>query len=359
VNEQAPEIVPSEPLAVPRSWGPQALRLHRWLLRRPRLLPRGARLLLAVSGGQDSMALALLMRDLQPLYGWELALWHGDHGWHPDAAAVAAELLAWARVQGLTVWADRAAAGEAHGEAAARRWRYSCLAQRARQWHCGHVLTGHTATDRAETVLLNLARGCHRRGLASLGPSRPLSEGDEQGAGVTLVRPLLIFDRSDTGRLCRTRQLPVWIDPSNNDRRLRRNRLRAEVLPVLEDCHPGACRRISQQAERLAEELTTDTELLQLALAGLGRHPESFVTLGRPALAQLSPATSRRLLAHWLELHIGVSPPASSIDTLEYRLRHNQAPGRLDLPGGWSLRWTSSTLVLKTRPDGQPHAEPG
>lgn len=338
---------------MPRSWGPQALRLHRWLLQRPRLLPRGARLLLAVSGGQDSMALAVLMRDLQPLHGWELALWHGDHGWHGASGTVAQELLAWARVQGLTAWTDRAAPGEANGEAAARDWRYSCLARRARHWHCGHVVSGHTATDRAETVLLNLARGCHRRGLTSLGPSRPLTDGDEPGPGAALVRPLLIFDRGDTGRICRQRQLPLWIDPSNDDQRLKRNRLRAEVLPVLEACHPGACRRISQQAERLAEELATDAELIELALAGLERRLGTVVALDRPTLAKLSPATVKRLLAHWLEVELGVSPLASCLDTLVYRLRQNRAAGRLDLPGGWFLHWTSTDLILSARPYGQ------
>lgn len=359
MNKEPQEIVPSGPRAVPRSWGPQALRLHRWLLRRPQLLPRGTRVLLAVSGGQDSMALAVLLRDLQPLHGWELALWHGDHGWHAASAVVAQELLAWARVQGLTAWMDRAAPGEANGEAAARHWRYGCLARRARLWRCGHVVSGHTATDRAETVLLNLARGCHRRGLASLGPSRPLRGADEQGPGTALVRPLLIFDRGDTDRICRQRQLPLWIDPSNEDRRLKRNRLRAEVLPVLEACHPGACRRISQQAERLAEELAADSELIQLAVTGLERRQGPAVTLDRPALAQLSPATVRRVLSRWLESHTGFGPVASSLDTMEYRLRQNRASGHLDLPGGWFLRWTSTDLVLSASPHGQSDAEPG
>ena len=64
-------------------WSPFHLRLHRLLLRRPQLLPPHATLLLAVSGGQDSMALVGLLRDLQRLHHWRLLLWHGDHGWRP------------------------------------------------------------------------------------------------------------------------------------------------------------------------------------------------------------------------------------------------------------------------------------
>ena len=153
---------------------------------------RGARLLLAVSGGQHSMALTILLRDLQPLYGWELALWHGDHGWHPRSATVATELLAWARVQGLTAWSDQAPVGDAQGEAAARRWRYGCLEQEARQLGCGRIVTGHTASDRAETLLFHLIRGSGLRGLASLRACRPLAP------GLTLVRPLLGMQRSET-----------------------------------------------------------------------------------------------------------------------------------------------------------------
>ena len=305
------------------------------------------------------MALTILLRDLQPLYGWQLALWHGDHGWHGASAAVAKELVAWARIQDLTVWTDRAEPGEAGREAAARHWRYGCLARRARHWDCQHVVAGHTATDRAETVLLNLARGCHRRGLASMGPSRPLTDERAGEPSLALVRPLLAFDRADTADVCRERRLPVWLDPSNNDTQLRRNRLRAEVLPVLEACHPGACRRISLQAERLAEELATEKELLQLAIRNLEGRLGSFVTLDRAALAQLSPSTRGLVLAWWLRERTGVIHKASSLDSLEYRLRNSWGHGRHDLQGGWCLSWTSTHLALGQSTHGQPDARSG
>lgn len=325
-----------------RPWGRDQARLHRHLLRRPSLLPAGGSLLLAVSGGQDSMALTTLLLDLQPLHGWRLLLWHGDHGWRPDAARQAGELARWARSLGLALRLDQADPVPA-GEAAARDWRYGRLAAAALQGHCSHVVTGHTASDRAETVLLNLARGSHLRGLASLGACRPL---DPAAGPLQLARPLLIFDRSDTGRLCRERDLPVWPDSSNADLRFARNRLRADVMPVLETLHPGASRRISAQAERLEAQFAAETELLDLALAGL-RQGGDPARLPRLRLAGLALASQRRLLHHWLRGHLGREPGAGSLETLVDRLARGRSPGRLDLTAGWQLHWDQRTLWVR------------
>ena len=92
------------------------------------------------------------------LHHWDLQLWHGDHRWRPESSQQAAELGQWAASQGLGVvvdcWADEGVSE--CSEAAAREWRYGCLEQRARQLGCSHVVSGHTASDRAETVLLHL-----------------------------------------------------------------------------------------------------------------------------------------------------------------------------------------------------------
>ena len=345
-------ILPSEL----RDWSADHQRLHRLLLRRPDLLPRGTGLLLAVSGGQDSMAMLGLLRDLQPLHGWRLQLWHGDHGWRQEAAHQAAQLAAWAREQGLPLdlehaaVVENAASGGGNREAEGRRWRYGALARAARRRGCRHVLTAHTATDRAETVLLNLARGSHRRGLASLRTLRPL-DGD-----LLLVRPLLGFSRTDTARLCRQLGLPLWHDPGNDDLHLSRNRIRAEVLPVLEALHPGASQRISLQAERLAAELDQEPELLQLALRSLeapnGTAAAGLATtaLDRRALLRLSPVGQRRLLRHWLESQIGQPIGAEALEAWQARLPLERGPGRADLGERWQLHWDRFTLWLVPPP---------
>jgi tRNA(Ile)-lysidine synthase len=333
------------------SWSGDHHRLHRLLLRQPELLPAGAPLLLAVSGGQDSMALLGLLLDLRGRHGWQLSLWHGDHGWRPESGRQGRQLAAWAADRSLPLCLEQwqRPSGQRPTEAAARQWRYGRLTQRARQLDCRRVLTGHTATDRAETLLLNLARGCHRRGLASLRQRRRL-EGE-----VELVRPLLAFDRRDTARICRALEMPVWTDASNADTRFSRNRLRLEVGPVLNALHPGADRRIARAAERLAEAEAAGHELLELALepllsidAGSSPAPSGAraVGLDRQRLAALQPGNQSQLLMLWLERHSGRRWPARSLETPLQRLAAARGPGRADLGDGWQLRWQGPTLWL-------------
>ncbi|MGA1303337.1 MAG: tRNA lysidine(34) synthetase TilS [Cyanobium sp.] len=344
-------ILPSDASPPGRRWGPDQDRLHRHLLRQPPLLPKGARLLLALSGGQDSMALLGLLRDLQELHGWHLSLWHGNHGWHSEAADQAQSLQAWAERQQLPLHGQRADPPPAT-EAAAREWRYRCLQEHAEALGCSHVLTAHTATDRAETLLLNLARGSHRRGLGALRARRPLAN------GIQLVRPLLSFTRNDTARICQEMALPLWIDPSNTESRFSRNRVRASVLPVLEELHPGATTRMAALAERLAQEEEQAGEVLAMALGSLVVAPDqkgALTALNRRSLAALQPANQRLLVQQWLRLHWGSPLEARILERLLARLPLDQGPGRHDLGEGWHLRWEGGSLLLfPPTDDGRP-----
>jgi tRNA(Ile)-lysidine synthase len=335
-------ILPFSATPKPSDWSPDLDRLHRHLLRHPSLLPKGAHLLLAVSGGQDSMALTSLIGDLRILHGWTLSLWHGNHGWRAEAAAQGEALASWAAERGFSLHREQARPVPG-SEAQAREWRYACLRRQAAALGCQHVLTGHTASDRAETLLLHLARGSHRQGLASLRATRPLGEGCQ------LVRPLLLFSRQDTARLCEQRGLPVWIDASNADARFSRNRVRAEVLPVLEALHPGATRRIAATAERLQEETDEVEELLHLALRPLEdamKGDADGFHLDRAALMALHPANQRRLLQTWLRRHWGRNLSAHDLAHLLSRLSRKQGPGKQDLTMGWQLHWNGCRLTL-------------
>ena len=146
---------------------------------------------------------------------------------------------------------------------------------------------------------------------------RPL--GAPAADGTLLVRPLLVFSREETGHICSEQGLPVWEDSSNQDPRFERNRIRAEVMPVLEALHPGAARRISGLASRLEEEASEEEELIALALGGLGVTPES-PGLARRRLIGLRHANRRRLLRHWLEAQGVPIPTARLLEQLSDRL---------------------------------------
>ena len=319
-------------------WSDLHRRLHQQLLQQSDLLPDGEPLLLAVSGGQDSMALVGLLSDLRRLHHWPLQLWHGNHGWRPEAEQQARELQAWAQEQGLPIAIDHWSTPQAD-EASARAWRYGQLEALAQQLGCRRVVTGHTASDRSETVLLQLARGSHRRGLTSLRPRRTLS------GTIELVRPLLAFCRSDTAQLCQELGLPIWLDPSNSDPRFSRNRVRHEVLPVLEALHPGASTRISQLSERLAQEEEGQRQLEELALTSL----ESTATQGlqRRPFSALARSNQRRLLHRWLTNRGIRLKNTKQLEQLLNRLPPHCGPGQADLGNGFLLQWHRDLIWLE------------
>ena len=314
-------------------------RLHRRLLMQPQLLPQGSSLLLAVSGGQDSMALLALLQDLAPLHGWSLSLWHGDHRWHDNSSRIAAELSSWCQQRQLPLQVDQAAPGQVPSEAKARHWRYEQLEQRGRQTGAD-VVTGHTASDRAETMLLQLARGSDLAGLAALPSVRPLSP-----EGPLLRRPLLHLQRHDTLQICQDLALPIWEDPSNQSPAFARNRIRQEVLPVLEALHPGTTQRMSDLAERVSQVRDSQTELSRMALKLL----QTAAGLDRRGLGALSSASRRLLLAQWLQQQGVPALPASQLDELSRRLEGGAPGGAADLAGGWQLSWKGAELALQQR----------
>ena len=319
------------------AWTAWHHQLHQRLLRQPALLPDGARLLLAISGGQDSMALLKLLQDLRQQHQWRLRLWHGDHGWHPGSAHIASELQRWCASQDLELTIEQAPAELERTEAAARRWRYEALERQALRISAD-VVTGHTASDRAETLLLQMARGTDLAGLASLRPLRRLSPD-----GPWLRRPLLGFSRGDTARICRDLALPIWEDPSNQSAAFARNRIRSEVFPVLEELHPDCSRRMAAQAERLSEVRDTQLELGALVLEQL----QADDGLDRRRLGQLSRSTRRHLLAQWLQTQGVPTIHAALLEQLSNRLAAGAPAGSSHLPEGWQLHWQGNSLRLQ------------
>jgi tRNA(Ile)-lysidine synthase len=273
-------------------------------LQRSDLLPHGSSILAAISGGQDSLCLGQLLVDLQPRWNWTLAIGHCDHGWAADRG-IADRVRSIAATWQLPFYCWRAQ-DLAETEAAAREWRYLSLAQMARTKDFTYVVTGHTQSDVAETLLYNLLRGSGSAGLSSLRPSRQL------GANRWLVRPLLEIDRQATGDFCAERQLSVWDDAYNNQLRYARNRLRRSIGTFEQDFHPQVTAHLAQTAEILRAE----SDYLQAVAIDL--YHQALVEKGeidRRCLQGVPLALQRRVIRQFLQEH-GISPSFKTIQSV-------------------------------------------
>ncbi|MFF5053330.1 tRNA lysidine(34) synthetase TilS [Micromonospora sp. NPDC000663] len=293
-------------------------------------LPVGGPVLVACSGGADSLALAAATVFVAPRLGLVPGLVTVDHGLQTGSAERADAVAAWARDAGFAfVEAVRVeVAGRPGGpEAAAREARYQALTEVARQHHAVAVLTGHTRDDQAETVLLALARGAGPRGLAGMPARRDLS-------GVPLLRPLLGTGREQTRDACAVLGLRPWQDPHNTDPSYARSRVRADVLPALvRALGPGVVDNLARTARLVAADNAALDDLAEAALAA-GRHPEGGLSV--PALAGLAPAVRGRVLHAWAR-ELGALPGALShrhVAALDALVTDWRGQGPTDLPGG-------------------------
>jgi tRNA(Ile)-lysidine synthase len=258
-------------VSVRRSHPPSLLRLVERLVRDERLFARDDVVLCACSGGPDSTALLHALARLRENVGHTLVAHGVDHGLREEAAAELALAARLAETLGVPFAVTRLQVPEgANLQARARAARYEALARAAEAAGARAIATGHTADDRAETVLLRLLRGAGPRGLAVLPPRAPVpgpsySESAARARGLELVRPLLRARRADVLAHLERHELPFARDPSNADARFLRVRVRHELVPLLEDLSPRVVEHLAALADMLAAPAVDDT------LDGLGR----------------------------------------------------------------------------------------
>ncbi len=285
-------------------WTPLHSQLHQSLIDR-QLLPIGANVLLAVSGGQDSLCLGQLLRDLQSRWQWQLAVAHCDHGWAQDIGI--ADRVAQVASQWMLPFYCETTANLPETEAAAREWRYQALIRIAQTTGSTYLVTAHTQTDRAETLLYNLVRGAGADGLCAMSWQRQLTP------EISLVRPLLAVNRSQTGEFCQEYQLPVWVDTYNQDRKYARNRLRLEIMPQLAaDFNP----QVENHLARTAELLRADVEYLESLARDWYQQAvdEPRVRLDRIILQSLPLSLQRRVIRQFLIQALDQMPTFSQIE---------------------------------------------
>jgi len=290
------------------------------------MVASGERVLVALSGGPDSVALLGALQRLAHRQGIGLQAAHFNHRWRGAeadrdqacAVAVAAQ-LGLECVVGTAAGAWRGSNLEAH----AREQRYAFLEEVATVRGCSKIATGHTLDDQAETVLLRLLRGSGWDGLAGI---RPVRDG-------RIVRPLIDCSRAAVLAFLDSAGLPYCEDSSNADRRFLRNRVRHEVLPLLHLINPEASRHLAAVADILAGEAAVlEAQIAPLLRAG--SEPDGGLAI--TAVRAVSPALAPRLVRAWLRdqrgdlLRLGAAHVRAVVD-----LAHGSRPNaQVRLPGG-------------------------
>ncbi|HIK05074.1 MAG TPA: tRNA lysidine(34) synthetase TilS [Trichormus sp. M33_DOE_039] len=331
-------------------WTALHAKIHR-TIRSRRLCERHKRLLVAVSGGQDSLCLVKLLLDLQPKWEWDVGIVHCDHRWREDSQANAHHVENLAKNWGVSFYLETAAK-PINSEAAARDWRYQAFIAIAEAHNYQYIITGHTASDRTETLLYNLIRGTGADGLQALTWQRPLTE------QILLVRPLLEVTRKQTEHFCQEFNLPIWEDSTNQDLKYARNRIRQELIPYLQQhFNPKAELAIAQTAELLQ----ADVEYLEQAAKqlreeaigdwGLGKENEGNslpLRLNRQVLRKAPLGLQRRVMRQVLQQILPDSPNFEHIEKFTALIT---APNRSQtdpFPGGAIAQVQGDWIILET-----------
>ena len=304
-------------------------------------VPANSRVLVAVSGGADSLALASATA-----FVGERAFWHAggvvvDHGLQDGSAIVAEEAADQARACGLDpVEVVRVTVDPANGgpEGAARAARYDALTIAAERLDARAMLLGHTLDDQAETVLMGLARGSGARSIAGMAATSGLWR-----------RPFLSLTHQQTQAACRASGITWWDDPHNANRSYTRVRVRNEALPALETAlGPG----VRDALARTAALLRADAELLD-ELAVESEH--EVVDANRLSVRRLAalPTALRTRIIHRHARRMG-SPPEdlAAVHVLEVERLvtdwHGQGP--IELPGRLVAEREDDTIIIRGGP---------
>ncbi|MGN6205028.1 tRNA lysidine(34) synthetase TilS [Humibacter sp.] len=303
-------------------------------------VPPGGLVLVGLSGGADSLALAAGAAFEGPRAGIRVGAVIVDHGLQ-DASAETAER---AREQAVALGLDpvlvkRVEVGTDGGpEAAAREARHAAFAEALSETNASHVLLAHTLDDQAETVLLGLARGSGAASLQGMAP-----------ASGWVLRPLLGIRRETTRQACLDAGLTPWDDPHNLDHSYTRVRVRQDVLPVLErELGPGVAEALARTAEQLREDAQAFDEMIEEVIEDICAPAEAGIAVSVRALEANPTALRNRIIRFVVHSEFGVALERVHVLAVARLVTdwHGQKP--LDLPGGIRAARAGGHIVFST-----------
>jgi len=333
--------------------------LHERILQDERcygLLADARGVLVGLSGGQDSLALlhALVVMDEVAAEVAAIHVHHGMRGAEADADEAAVRAIC----DGLGVECfvarrrvpEEASQSGLSVELAGRRARYEEYERAAREHRFDRIATGHTGSDRAETLLLNLLRGAGLRGMTSIPPRR--------GA---IIRPLICATRRETGDYCRRHGLPIRTDRTNLDPdHARRNALRLQIMPLIEDSFPGAEAALMRACETAEEELAWTEPLIRAWLddATLAADPGKL-ELAAESLGLLPEGARHRLIISALDHARGDLDQLGRehIEAIEALATRAGSGAALELPGRWRARREYERVIIERAREEDAFAE--
>ena len=316
------------------------------------LFEPGARILIGVSGGPDSMALLSILAEMRPKWDLDLMVLHCHHGLRAAADEEEAFVRAWSKKLGcpffrrkLPVRNFQRVSGKSLQEAA-RELRYRAFLEVAKLKKADRVALAHTANDQAEEVLISLIRGAGLGGLAGI----PVRRGP-------VIRPLIKTFRKELLDYLSAKKIPFKEDASNRDFRYLRARVRHHLLPELKKYSPNILVQLNQTAGLLQK----DDEYLQekvdhLAGALLSRQGQT-ISIRRSGLTGLPRALGSRIIQKAIFNSLGHLRHIRAIHILSILevAQSNRKQGRIILPEGWSARWDRDYIrILPVSGDPEP-----
>ena len=310
-----------------------------------------APVLLAFSGGADSVALLDMMQKEYP--SAPILLAHVNHGIRGEEALRDRNFCEnVAKERGLEIAildVDVPTLAKERGqslEEAAREVRYAFFADLMKERKIPLLVTAHHADDHLETILFRIARGTGLAGLCGIAPIRPFEVGH-------LVRPLLGFTKKEILEYCQAHALDYVIDSTNTDTTYARNRIRATVVPELESLYDD----VAHRSVRMSADLCEDDACLQQLTANWVEQNTTASGISVVALQKAHPAIRRRALQMWFEKERNTSLEYVHLQALVSLVESGDTTARVALPGGVSAYCTARGRLSLTKTKSQPVGE--